>query len=246
MRVAGIDIVVFIFFFFKQKTAYEMLRSLVGSEMCIRDSINAEYGGRFPNMGMHHSFSGKYEYQYQYQEGGAVIGRDQMEAIVRTEDQLRHSDLWQRKFCKSDTNEWRAQVCHQLQIEALREHGFPDQGPDQDAALISLRNHRGKYANDPTFYQPCYVKYDRSISKRWAKAADGWEQQGDEEGEEVPIPSLAGMLMHNLDGSEISLLEFLTQLEGVGVDQRQEQQPEVPAGLFDGTKPVVLLAGSIT
>eukprot|EP00658_Telonema_sp_P-2_P034263 TRINITY_DN25027_c0_g1_i4.p1 TRINITY_DN25027_c0_g1~~TRINITY_DN25027_c0_g1_i4.p1 ORF type:complete len:103 (+),score=22.83 TRINITY_DN25027_c0_g1_i4:45-353(+) len=29
----------YIFFFFKQKTAYEMLRSLVGSEMCIRDSI---------------------------------------------------------------------------------------------------------------------------------------------------------------------------------------------------------------
>eukprot|EP00658_Telonema_sp_P-2_P028216 TRINITY_DN21668_c0_g1_i2.p1 TRINITY_DN21668_c0_g1~~TRINITY_DN21668_c0_g1_i2.p1 ORF type:complete len:140 (-),score=42.91 TRINITY_DN21668_c0_g1_i2:312-731(-) len=27
------------FFFFKQKTAYEMLRSLVGSEMCIRDRI---------------------------------------------------------------------------------------------------------------------------------------------------------------------------------------------------------------
>src|SRR5678816_837046 len=30
------------FFFFKQKTAYEMLRSLVGSEMCIRDSLKAE------------------------------------------------------------------------------------------------------------------------------------------------------------------------------------------------------------
>ncbi len=28
---------VWFFFFFKQKTAYEMLRSLVGSEMCIRD-----------------------------------------------------------------------------------------------------------------------------------------------------------------------------------------------------------------
>ena len=26
-----------VFFFFKQKTAYEVLRSLVGSEMCIRD-----------------------------------------------------------------------------------------------------------------------------------------------------------------------------------------------------------------
>ena len=34
---------VFLFFFFKQKTAYEMLRSLVGSEMCIRDR-GAEQG----------------------------------------------------------------------------------------------------------------------------------------------------------------------------------------------------------
>ena len=31
----------FFFFFFKQKTAYEMLRSLVGSEMCIRDRTRA-------------------------------------------------------------------------------------------------------------------------------------------------------------------------------------------------------------
>ena len=31
------------FFFFKQKTAYEMLRSLVGSEMCIRDSDREAY-----------------------------------------------------------------------------------------------------------------------------------------------------------------------------------------------------------
>ena len=30
---------VVVFFFFKQKTAYEMLRSLVGSEMCIRDRL---------------------------------------------------------------------------------------------------------------------------------------------------------------------------------------------------------------
>ena len=28
-----------IVFFFKQKTAYEMLRGLVGSEMCIRDRV---------------------------------------------------------------------------------------------------------------------------------------------------------------------------------------------------------------
>eukprot|EP00825_Cyclidium_porcatum_P046810 TRINITY_DN7460_c0_g1_i2.p1 TRINITY_DN7460_c0_g1~~TRINITY_DN7460_c0_g1_i2.p1 ORF type:complete len:175 (-),score=20.00 TRINITY_DN7460_c0_g1_i2:270-794(-) len=40
----------FIFFFFKQKTAYEIMPSLVGSEMCIRDSINAEYMGLFQQL----------------------------------------------------------------------------------------------------------------------------------------------------------------------------------------------------
>src|SRR5678815_529018 len=35
-----------LFFFFKQKTAYEMLRSLVGSEMCIRDSFKWEPRGK--------------------------------------------------------------------------------------------------------------------------------------------------------------------------------------------------------
>eukprot|EP00658_Telonema_sp_P-2_P057270 TRINITY_DN45716_c0_g2_i1.p1 TRINITY_DN45716_c0_g2~~TRINITY_DN45716_c0_g2_i1.p1 ORF type:complete len:113 (+),score=29.43 TRINITY_DN45716_c0_g2_i1:42-380(+) len=34
------------FFFFKQKTAYEMLRSLVGSEMCIRDRYQRRVRGR--------------------------------------------------------------------------------------------------------------------------------------------------------------------------------------------------------
>ena len=36
-------------FFFKQKTAYEMLRSLVGSEMCIRDSAGLVLDGYFGN-----------------------------------------------------------------------------------------------------------------------------------------------------------------------------------------------------
>ena len=39
------------FFFFKQKTAYEMLRSLVGSEMCIRDSPCAYAIGCFQERG---------------------------------------------------------------------------------------------------------------------------------------------------------------------------------------------------
>ena len=42
-------------FFFKQKTAYEMLRSLVGSEMCIRDRnavyVDSGYRGTLPSDG---------------------------------------------------------------------------------------------------------------------------------------------------------------------------------------------------
>ena len=34
-----------VFLFFKQKTAYEVLRSLVGSEMCIRDSAGRAPAG---------------------------------------------------------------------------------------------------------------------------------------------------------------------------------------------------------
>jgi len=34
-----------VFFFFKQKTAYEVRLSLVGSEMCIRDSIIEAHEG---------------------------------------------------------------------------------------------------------------------------------------------------------------------------------------------------------
>ena len=33
------------FFFFKQKTAYEIASCLVGSEMCIRDSCDADFAG---------------------------------------------------------------------------------------------------------------------------------------------------------------------------------------------------------
>src|SRR5674536_391821 len=37
VKILSVVMFVVFFFFFKQKTAYEMLRSLVGSEMCIRD-----------------------------------------------------------------------------------------------------------------------------------------------------------------------------------------------------------------
>ena len=50
----------FCFFFFKQKTAYEMLRSLVGSEMCIRDSMDGELRSA-PGVGTRRRYRGRHE-----------------------------------------------------------------------------------------------------------------------------------------------------------------------------------------
>eukprot|EP00658_Telonema_sp_P-2_P056190 TRINITY_DN44667_c0_g1_i2.p1 TRINITY_DN44667_c0_g1~~TRINITY_DN44667_c0_g1_i2.p1 ORF type:complete len:294 (-),score=76.06 TRINITY_DN44667_c0_g1_i2:114-995(-) len=43
-----LSVIMIFFFFFKQKTAYEMLRSLVGSEMCIRDSARRYFDACLP------------------------------------------------------------------------------------------------------------------------------------------------------------------------------------------------------
>ena len=40
------------FFFFKQKTAYDIMPSLVGSEMCIRDRYTKIWGGGFQKSGI--------------------------------------------------------------------------------------------------------------------------------------------------------------------------------------------------
>eukprot|EP00658_Telonema_sp_P-2_P082564 TRINITY_DN8754_c0_g1_i3.p1 TRINITY_DN8754_c0_g1~~TRINITY_DN8754_c0_g1_i3.p1 ORF type:complete len:217 (-),score=73.74 TRINITY_DN8754_c0_g1_i3:216-866(-) len=46
------------FFFFKQKTAYEMLRSLVGSEMCIRDRCMNNFTMGGPNVAYYETIAG--------------------------------------------------------------------------------------------------------------------------------------------------------------------------------------------
>eukprot|EP00831_Metopus_contortus_P066565 TRINITY_DN59385_c0_g2_i1.p3 TRINITY_DN59385_c0_g2~~TRINITY_DN59385_c0_g2_i1.p3 ORF type:complete len:128 (+),score=32.71 TRINITY_DN59385_c0_g2_i1:79-462(+) len=50
-----------IFFFFKQKTAYEMQRGLVGSEMCIRDRSNSTFFASF-GFGLKKGFTMSFQY----------------------------------------------------------------------------------------------------------------------------------------------------------------------------------------
>eukprot|EP00831_Metopus_contortus_P031159 TRINITY_DN25463_c0_g1_i6.p1 TRINITY_DN25463_c0_g1~~TRINITY_DN25463_c0_g1_i6.p1 ORF type:complete len:208 (+),score=64.27 TRINITY_DN25463_c0_g1_i6:35-658(+) len=47
-----IGVSIIFFFFFKQKTAYEMQRGLVGSEMCIRDRYQRRVHGDFGRVGV--------------------------------------------------------------------------------------------------------------------------------------------------------------------------------------------------
>jgi len=188
-------------------------------------------------MGMHNSTSGKHQYQYHYQEGELDISRDDMEQIVMTEDKMRVSAEWQRMFCKHDNNEWRLQVVHDLQTKALLQHGIPQE--DIERGLIALRNHRGKYRDDDEpFYQPVYVKYDRSIHRHWDKAADGVEQTGEPAGDEGVCTEVYDPMMYQLDGTQITFSSMLKSFSG-GL---------TPTGgsLFEGTKPVVILAGSLT
>ena len=56
------------FFFFKQKTAYEMLRSLVGSEMCIRDSVMTVVNGS----GSSNTFEHVNQFNWQYIGNGTA------------------------------------------------------------------------------------------------------------------------------------------------------------------------------
>eukprot|EP00658_Telonema_sp_P-2_P044315 TRINITY_DN32189_c0_g1_i1.p1 TRINITY_DN32189_c0_g1~~TRINITY_DN32189_c0_g1_i1.p1 ORF type:complete len:206 (-),score=71.36 TRINITY_DN32189_c0_g1_i1:91-708(-) len=66
------EVLCLLFFFFKQKTAYEMLRSLVGSEMCIRDRDGGDVSRR-----------------ESLREIAEQIERDEEEARRRQEEQLR-------------------------------------------------------------------------------------------------------------------------------------------------------------
>src|SRR5678816_2468776 len=64
----------YFFFFFKQKTAYEMLRSLVGSEMCIRD----RYKPMRDLSNMTDTMS------------KAAVGYERIRAVIETENEVRN------------------------------------------------------------------------------------------------------------------------------------------------------------
>eukprot|EP00658_Telonema_sp_P-2_P067852 TRINITY_DN56795_c0_g1_i1.p1 TRINITY_DN56795_c0_g1~~TRINITY_DN56795_c0_g1_i1.p1 ORF type:complete len:190 (+),score=41.40 TRINITY_DN56795_c0_g1_i1:3-572(+) len=84
-----------IFFFFKQKTAYEMLRSLVGSEMCIRDSSspicvlssseNTPYRPQPPFMYLHSLLTG-------------TVTKAVLEELVFPSSPTNASLVWSRSF----------------------------------------------------------------------------------------------------------------------------------------------------
>lgn len=169
-------------------------------------------------MGMHHSFSGKSGYDVCWVPGGLEIQAQQLLAVLKEEDRLRKDQSWQQRFALFDTNDWRQQICDALQRTALDAANVAE--ADKDKGLVTLRNWRGmrsRSSDDPL--TPCYVQFDRAIGHPKYR---------------TPCPKdsatfAANVRLLKISGEETTLLKALSEL--------------VPC---PETKPVVVLAGSIT
>src|SRR5678810_109740 len=83
------------FFFFKQKTAYEISACLVGSEMCIRDRARSGYIPRLNAFG-----SLDYDYGWKYENGAGSY----------TAGALLQWDLWDGKLTRAKVHEANANL----------------------------------------------------------------------------------------------------------------------------------------
>lgn len=201
-------------------------------------------------MGMMHPCSGKHAYDYHWQSNGLEMSRDLLERAVKEEDRLRLDIKWQEKWACFDTNEWRLQVCHQLQLEALRAVGVAER--ELEPAVVTLRNHRVDYAEDASFYRPVYVRFDRAVGgtlcscwRRHCQASGLPITRGDEGCtpgrrysplQDVPL----------IDPNTLNATTLLQVLATMQVPEPVEQAVAGDAlGRFVGN-PVVVLAGSIT
>eukprot|EP00928_Gymnodinium_smaydae_P000004 TRINITY_DN10003_c0_g2_i1.p1 TRINITY_DN10003_c0_g2~~TRINITY_DN10003_c0_g2_i1.p1 ORF type:complete len:186 (-),score=8.94 TRINITY_DN10003_c0_g2_i1:62-619(-) len=185
-------------------------------------------------MGMHHSFSGKAGYGLYAQRGCLEMPKDQIEQALQVEDRLRCDKVWQEKWAMFDTNEWRQQVCHELQLEALREVGVPER--DLEKGLATLRSSRHMFHWDHDFYRPVYVRFDRAVLP---------PLRYDAINERFPhIP-----LIDPRTSLETTLEEALNVRVGGALAcgwQGTKWSAESDPVFENGSVPVVVLAGSIT
>lgn len=116
------------------------------------------------------------------------MGRDQIETALRKEDRLRLSSEWQEQFAMFDTNDWRQQVCHLLQLEALRMASIEEH--DLNPALVTLRSSRANFQWDPDFYKPVYVRFDRAVPRLGVSQGTSGEWQSVVGGAAMDVPLL--------------------------------------------------------
>eukprot|EP00928_Gymnodinium_smaydae_P000003 TRINITY_DN10003_c0_g1_i1.p1 TRINITY_DN10003_c0_g1~~TRINITY_DN10003_c0_g1_i1.p1 ORF type:complete len:185 (-),score=9.85 TRINITY_DN10003_c0_g1_i1:565-1119(-) len=183
---------------------------------------------------MHFRFSGKVGYGLHAQRGGLDLPREQLEGALKVEDRLRCDKVWQEKWAMFDTNEWRQQVCHELQLQALREVGVPEQALEK--GLATLRSSRRRFQHDEDFYRPVYVRFDRAVLP--ALTYDSINEQ---------FPHVP--LIDPRTSLETSLEEALNLRIGGPLAcgwHGTEWSAEMHPVFENGSVPVVILAGSIT
>eukprot|EP00658_Telonema_sp_P-2_P067716 TRINITY_DN5664_c0_g1_i2.p1 TRINITY_DN5664_c0_g1~~TRINITY_DN5664_c0_g1_i2.p1 ORF type:complete len:203 (+),score=58.04 TRINITY_DN5664_c0_g1_i2:61-669(+) len=123
------------FFFFKQKTAYEMLRSLVGSEMCIRDSITP---GK-PESATEAARAYAYSIGLSYQEVDAMIRNvclpcdliSQKDALVALEETYERQRKLQQQVRELEAEVFALRQQHAGgSVQQHEEHGTAPEWPD--------------------------------------------------------------------------------------------------------------------
>jgi len=159
----------------------------------------------FEEMGMYHSTSGKRGFDAFFQHTDLKIDKEVLKTVLIREDQLRASEEMQQKYSMFDQLAWIRDVTREIQKIALQENGI-----DDPRGMIVLNNARFEYKDDPEMN-------NLTIYMREDKSTRGNLRVGDK------VPDA---FLRRLDGTEISLLEYLNNR--------------------NSTRPTVLLAGSVT
>ena len=108
------------FFFFKQKTAYEMLRSLVGSEMCIRDRYPPASTIK-PAIGMFGLANDIVDWEYQIKDPG-FFTLPETGRIYRGWRKGGHGKVNMRKAILVSSNTYFFSLAYQSDIIQLAQH----------------------------------------------------------------------------------------------------------------------------
>jgi hypothetical protein len=152
-----------------------------------------------------------------------ALTKEELDSLVRKEDELRLSASWQKRFAEQDSNAWWAEQCHLLQQQAISQvfPYFDDKKRSQ--AMVALRCSRKRFNNDAEFYKPVYVRHDRTM----------------QDGTPITGPSIGDAVV------DIAALHHIGSSQGMSSTFKQ-YLGHLPKPNGNLAMPLVIFAGSLT